>query len=69
HLSTQTHSSPEGYRHGAALTPFQYKQQIKNLKSSIEPKSIPKISTSASGSKCAQISLGQIFPNDSSQST
>ncbi|MBW0546883.1 hypothetical protein O181_086598, partial [Austropuccinia psidii MF-1] len=50
HCSTQTHSSAEGDRHGVAFTPFQYKQHIKNLKSTIAPKSLPKIPTSALGS-------------------
>ncbi|MBW0583097.1 hypothetical protein O181_122812, partial [Austropuccinia psidii MF-1] len=50
HCSTQTHSSPEGDRHGVAFKPFQYKQHIKKLKSTIAPKSLPNIPTSASGS-------------------
>ncbi|MBW0522007.1 hypothetical protein O181_061722 [Austropuccinia psidii MF-1] len=50
-FSTQTHSYPEGDRKGVAFTPFQYKQHIKKLKSAIEPKSIPNIPTSASGSE------------------
>ncbi|MBW0555890.1 hypothetical protein O181_095605 [Austropuccinia psidii MF-1] len=50
HFSTQTNSSPEGDRQGVAFTPFQYKQQIKKLKSGFEPKSLPNIPTSASGS-------------------
>ncbi|MBW0559186.1 hypothetical protein O181_098901 [Austropuccinia psidii MF-1] len=69
HFSTQTHSSPEGDRQGFALTPFQYKQHIKKLKSTIEPKSLPNIPTSASGSEFLQILLHQIFPADSSQLT
>ncbi|MBW0498527.1 hypothetical protein O181_038242 [Austropuccinia psidii MF-1] len=69
HCSSQTHSSPEGDRQGVAFTPFQYKQHIKKLKSSIEPKSIPKIPTSASVSEFPQILLDQIFPTDSSQLT
>ncbi|MBW0473678.1 hypothetical protein O181_013393 [Austropuccinia psidii MF-1] len=67
HCSTQTHSSPEGDRQGGSFTPSQYKQNIKKLKSAIEPKNIPNISTSASGSECLQVLLGQIFPNDYSQ--
>ncbi|MBW0577694.1 hypothetical protein O181_117409 [Austropuccinia psidii MF-1] len=62
HCSTQTHSSPEGDRKGVAFTPFKYKQHIKKLKSSIEPKSIPNIPTSASGSEFLQIPLDQILP-------
>ncbi|MBW0579473.1 hypothetical protein O181_119188 [Austropuccinia psidii MF-1] len=50
HCSTQTHSSAEGDRQGVALTPFQYKQHIKNLKSTIAPKYVPNIPTSATGS-------------------
>ncbi|MBW0508675.1 hypothetical protein O181_048390 [Austropuccinia psidii MF-1] len=69
HCSTQTHSSPEGDRQGVALTPFQYKQHIRKLKSTIAPKSLPKIPTSASGSECPQILLDQIFPADYSQLT
>ncbi|MBW0479508.1 hypothetical protein O181_019223 [Austropuccinia psidii MF-1] len=69
HCSTQTHSFPEGDRQGAAFTPFQYKQNIKKLKSSIAPKSLPKIPTSASGSEFPQIILDQIFPADHSQFT
>ncbi|MBW0487133.1 hypothetical protein O181_026848 [Austropuccinia psidii MF-1] len=69
HCSTQTHSSPEGDRKGVSFTPFQYKQCIKNLKSAIEPKSIPKKPTSASGSECSQIILDQICPTDYSQLT
>ncbi|MBW0510010.1 hypothetical protein O181_049725 [Austropuccinia psidii MF-1] len=67
HCSTQTHSSPEGDRPGVAFTPFQYKQHIKKLKSTIAPKSLPNIPTSASGSECLQILLDQIFPADYSQ--
>ncbi|MBW0471188.1 hypothetical protein O181_010903 [Austropuccinia psidii MF-1] len=69
HCSTQTHSSPEGDRQRVALTPFQYKQHIKKLKSAIQPKSLPNIPTSASGSECPQIILYQIFPADYSQLT
>ncbi|MBW0587241.1 hypothetical protein O181_126956 [Austropuccinia psidii MF-1] len=69
HCSTQTHSSPEGDRQGVALTPFQYKQQIKKLKSTIAPKSLPKIHTSTSGSDCPRILLDQIFPADFSKLT
>ncbi|MBW0581658.1 hypothetical protein O181_121373 [Austropuccinia psidii MF-1] len=60
--STQTHSSPEGDRKVFAFTPFKYKQHIKKLKSAIEPKSIPNIPTSASGSEFPQIPLDQILP-------
>ncbi|MBW0545283.1 hypothetical protein O181_084998 [Austropuccinia psidii MF-1] len=69
HCSTQTHSSPEGDRKGAAFTPLQYKQQIKELKSAIEPKSLPNIPTQASGSEYPQIILDQIFPADYFQLT
>ncbi|MBW0512744.1 hypothetical protein O181_052459 [Austropuccinia psidii MF-1] len=69
HFSTQKHSSPEGDRQGVAFTPFQYKQHIQKLKSAIEPKSIPNIPTSASGSEFPQILLDQIFPNYYSQFT
>ncbi|MBW0511216.1 hypothetical protein O181_050931 [Austropuccinia psidii MF-1] len=69
HCSTQTHSSAEGDRQGVAFTPFQYNQQIKKLKSTIAPKSLPKIPTSASGSECPQILLVQSFPADYSQLT
>ncbi|MBW0569665.1 hypothetical protein O181_109380, partial [Austropuccinia psidii MF-1] len=40
---------------------------FKKLKSTIAPKSLPKIPTSASGSECLQILLDQIFPADYSQ--
>ncbi|MBW0555310.1 hypothetical protein O181_095025 [Austropuccinia psidii MF-1] len=69
HCSTQTHSSSEGDRQGIAFTPFQYKQHIKKLKSTIAPKSLPKIPTSGSRSGCPQILLDQIFPADYSQLT
>ncbi|MBW0476854.1 hypothetical protein O181_016569 [Austropuccinia psidii MF-1] len=69
HCSTQTHSSPEGDRQGVAFTPFQYKPNIKKLKSAIQPKSLPNLPTSASGSECPQIILDQIFPADYSQLT
>ncbi|MBW0507512.1 hypothetical protein O181_047227 [Austropuccinia psidii MF-1] len=69
HCSTQTPSSPEWERKGVSFTPFQYKQNIKKLKSVIAPKSLPNIPTSASGSECPQILLGQIFPADYSQLT
>ncbi|MBW0584724.1 hypothetical protein O181_124439 [Austropuccinia psidii MF-1] len=69
HCSTQTHSSAEGDRQGVVFTPFQYKHHIKNLKSTIAPKSLPNIPTSASGSECPQILLDQIFPADYSQFT
>ncbi|MBW0565249.1 hypothetical protein O181_104964 [Austropuccinia psidii MF-1] len=69
HCSTQKHSSPEGDRQEFAVTPFQYKQNIKNLQSAITPKSLPNIPTSASGSECQQILLDQIFPPDYSQLT
>ncbi|MBW0472015.1 hypothetical protein O181_011730 [Austropuccinia psidii MF-1] len=69
YCSTQTHSSAEGDRPGVALTPFQYKQHIKKLKSTIAPKSLPNIPTSATGSQCPQILLDQLFPADYSQLT
>ncbi|MBW0545741.1 hypothetical protein O181_085456 [Austropuccinia psidii MF-1] len=69
HCSNQTHSSPEGNRHGVALTPFQYKQHIKKLKSTIAPQSLPSIPTSASGSECPQLLLDQLFPPDYSKLT
>ncbi|MBW0542930.1 hypothetical protein O181_082645 [Austropuccinia psidii MF-1] len=69
HFSTQTHSFTEGYRQGVAFTPFQYKQHIKNIKSTIAPKSLPNIPTSASGSEYLQILLDQIFPADYLQLT
>ncbi|MBW0560177.1 hypothetical protein O181_099892, partial [Austropuccinia psidii MF-1] len=69
HFSTQTHSFPERDRKGFAFTPFQYKQHIKKLKYAIEPKSLPNIPTSASGSECLKIILDQIFPADYSQLT
>ncbi|MBW0592451.1 hypothetical protein O181_132166 [Austropuccinia psidii MF-1] len=64
HCSTQTRSSAEGDRQGVAFTPFQSKQHIKKLKSTIAPKSLPNIPTSATGSECPQILLDQIFPAD-----
>ncbi|MBW0475079.1 hypothetical protein O181_014794 [Austropuccinia psidii MF-1] len=69
HCSTQTDSSPGGDRQGVAFTPFQYKQHIKKLKSTIATKSLPNIPTSASGSDCPQTLLDQIFPADYSQLT
>ncbi|MBW0533899.1 hypothetical protein O181_073614 [Austropuccinia psidii MF-1] len=69
HCSAQTHSSPEGNRQVGAFKTFQYKQQIKNLKSAIEPKSLLSIHTSASGSEWPQIILDHIFPADYSQMT
>ncbi|MBW0557438.1 hypothetical protein O181_097153 [Austropuccinia psidii MF-1] len=69
HCSTKTHSTPEVDRHRASFTPFQYKQHIKKLKSTISPKSLPKIPTSASGSECPKILLDQIFPAYYSQLT
>ncbi|MBW0569461.1 hypothetical protein O181_109176 [Austropuccinia psidii MF-1] len=69
HCSIQTHSSPEGDRQGVSFTPFQYKQHIKKLKSTIAPKSLPNIPTSASVSECPQILLDQTFPADYSQLT
>ncbi|MBW0540128.1 hypothetical protein O181_079843 [Austropuccinia psidii MF-1] len=69
HCSTQTHSSTEGDRQGAAFTAFQYKQQFKKLKSAIAPKYLPNIPTSASGSGCVQILLDQIFPANYSHLT
>ncbi|MBW0478457.1 hypothetical protein O181_018172 [Austropuccinia psidii MF-1] len=67
--STQTDSSPEGDRQGVSFTHFQYKQNIKKLKSAVAPKSLPNIPTSASGSEFPQILLDQIFPADYSQLT
>ncbi|MBW0510620.1 hypothetical protein O181_050335 [Austropuccinia psidii MF-1] len=64
HCSTQTHSFSEGDRQGVAFTPFPYKQHIKKLKSTIAPKYLPKVPTSAAGSECLQIILDQIFPAD-----
>ncbi|MBW0521577.1 hypothetical protein O181_061292 [Austropuccinia psidii MF-1] len=69
HCSTQTHSSPEGDRQGVAFTHFQYKQNIKKLKSAIAPKPLSNIPTSASGSECPQIILDQILPAYYSQFT
>ncbi|MBW0510543.1 hypothetical protein O181_050258 [Austropuccinia psidii MF-1] len=62
HCSTPTDSSAEGDRQGAAFTTLQYKQHIRNLKSTIAPKSLPNIPTSASGSEWTQILLDEIFP-------
>ncbi|MBW0462363.1 hypothetical protein O181_002078 [Austropuccinia psidii MF-1] len=67
HFSAQTHSSPEGDRQGVSFTPFQYKQHIKKLKSTIAPKSLPNVPTSASGSECLQTLLDPVFPDDYSQ--
>ncbi|MBW0535330.1 hypothetical protein O181_075045 [Austropuccinia psidii MF-1] len=69
HCSTPTHSFPEGDRQGVAVTPLQYKQHIKKLKLAIEPKSLPKNPTSASGSECLKILLDHIFPAYYSQFT
>ncbi|MBW0472190.1 hypothetical protein O181_011905 [Austropuccinia psidii MF-1] len=69
HFSSQTHSSPEGDRQGVYSTPFQYKQHNKKLKSSIEPKCIPNIPTSASGSECLKNLLDLIFQAHYSQLT
>ncbi|MBW0576477.1 hypothetical protein O181_116192 [Austropuccinia psidii MF-1] len=69
HCSTQTNSSPEGDRPGVLFTPFQYKQHIKKLKSTIAPKYLSNIPTSASGSECPQSLSDQIFPADYSQLT
>ncbi|MBW0566328.1 hypothetical protein O181_106043 [Austropuccinia psidii MF-1] len=69
HCSTQTHSSPEGDRQGVAFKPFKYKKHIKKLKSTIAPKSLSNIPTSASGSECLQTLLDKIFPADYSQLT
>ncbi|MBW0476676.1 hypothetical protein O181_016391 [Austropuccinia psidii MF-1] len=69
HCFTQTHSSPENDSQGVAFTTFQYKQNIKKLKSAIAPRSLPKIPTSASGSQCLKILLDQIFIADYSQLT
>ncbi|MBW0493177.1 hypothetical protein O181_032892 [Austropuccinia psidii MF-1] len=52
---TQKNSSPEGDRPGVYFTPFQYKQNIENLKLAIEAKSIAKIPTSESGSESPQL--------------
>ncbi|MBW0549165.1 hypothetical protein O181_088880 [Austropuccinia psidii MF-1] len=69
HCSTQTQSSAEGYRQGVAITPFQYKQHIKKLKSTIAPKSLSNIPSSASGSECPQTLFDQIFSANYSQLT
>ncbi|MBW0590467.1 hypothetical protein O181_130182, partial [Austropuccinia psidii MF-1] len=69
HFSTQTHSSTEGDRKEVAFTPFQYKQHIKKLKSTIAPISLPNIPTSTSGSEFPQILLDQISPVDYSKLT
>ncbi|MBW0557843.1 hypothetical protein O181_097558 [Austropuccinia psidii MF-1] len=69
HFSTQTHTSAEGDRQGVAFTPFQYKQNIKKLKSTIAPKSLQHIPTSASGSEFLKILLDEIFPDDYSKLT
>ncbi|MBW0487012.1 hypothetical protein O181_026727 [Austropuccinia psidii MF-1] len=69
HYSGQTHSSPEVCRKVVSFKSFQYKPHIRKLKSVIEPKSIPKIPTSESGSECLKILLDQIFPTDYSQLT
>ncbi|MBW0479848.1 hypothetical protein O181_019563 [Austropuccinia psidii MF-1] len=69
YCSAQMHSSPESDRKGVSLTPFQYKQHIKELKSAIAPKSLPNIPTSASGSECLKILLDQILSADFSQLT
>ncbi|MBW0593305.1 hypothetical protein O181_133020 [Austropuccinia psidii MF-1] len=69
HCSTQTHSSPEGDRHVVAFKPSQYKQHIKRLKSTIAPRSLPNIPTSASGSEYPKPLLDEIFPADYSQLT
>ncbi|MBW0489142.1 hypothetical protein O181_028857 [Austropuccinia psidii MF-1] len=69
HCSTQTHSSAECDQKGVAFTPFQYKQHIKKLKSTIAPKYLPNLPTYASGSECLQILFDQIFPADYSKLT
>ncbi|MBW0475482.1 hypothetical protein O181_015197 [Austropuccinia psidii MF-1] len=69
HCSIKSHYSPEGDRQGVSFTHLQYKQHIKKLKSEIAPKSHPNIPTSASGPKCLQLLLDQIFPSDYSQLT
>ncbi|MBW0588802.1 hypothetical protein O181_128517 [Austropuccinia psidii MF-1] len=69
HFSTQAHSSPEGDRQGVSFKPFQHKQHIQKLNSTIAPKSLPNIPTSASESEFPQILLDQIFPADYSQFT
>ncbi|MBW0479030.1 hypothetical protein O181_018745 [Austropuccinia psidii MF-1] len=47
----------------------EFPSQIKNLKSAIEPKCLPNIPTSASGSEFPQLIMDQIFPADYSQLT
>ncbi|MBW0506584.1 hypothetical protein O181_046299 [Austropuccinia psidii MF-1] len=69
HFSSQTHSPPEDDRKGVSFKPFQYKHHIKKLKSAIEPKCIPNIPNSASGSECPQILLDPIFTAYYSQLT
>ncbi|MBW0466773.1 hypothetical protein O181_006488 [Austropuccinia psidii MF-1] len=69
HFSTQTKSSAEDDIQGVGFKPFQYKQNIKKLKSAIEPKSLPNIPTSASNSEYLQLILDQIFPAKYSQFT
>ncbi|MBW0509563.1 hypothetical protein O181_049278 [Austropuccinia psidii MF-1] len=69
YFSTQTQSSPEGDSHRAVFTPFQYKQNIKKLKSTIAPESLQKIPTSASGSEGPQILMDQNFPANYSRLT
>ncbi|MBW0525833.1 hypothetical protein O181_065548 [Austropuccinia psidii MF-1] len=69
HFSTQRHSSAEGDKQGVSFTPYQYKQQIKDHKSTIAHKSLPNIPTCASGSEFPQVLLDQIFPAYYSQLT
>ncbi|MBW0581896.1 hypothetical protein O181_121611 [Austropuccinia psidii MF-1] len=66
---TQTHSSPKGNRQGASFTPFQYKHHIKKIKSTIVPKYLSKIPTSASGSECLQILLDKFLSANYSKLT
>ncbi|MBW0515209.1 hypothetical protein O181_054924 [Austropuccinia psidii MF-1] len=61
HCSAQTHSSPEGDRKLVAFKPVQYKQNIKKLKSAIEPKSLPNIPTSESVFEFLQIIFYKVF--------
>ncbi|MBW0490161.1 hypothetical protein O181_029876 [Austropuccinia psidii MF-1] len=69
HCSTQTHSCPEGHRHGVAFTSFQYEQHIKKLRSAIEPNAIPNIPPLESESEHLKILLDQIFPKHALHST
>ncbi|MBW0511717.1 hypothetical protein O181_051432 [Austropuccinia psidii MF-1] len=69
HCSTQTHSSTEGDRQGVAFTPLKYKQHIKKFISTIAPKYLAEIPTSASGSEFPPILFDQIFQAYYSQFT